>query len=333
MCSKRISPIDNVSNDDFIKIVQDMKPKIGFFGGRYFVSGKKSYTMNQITEKFSKNISPDLGKVIFEKDAQATALLKNANCFQKMLTKIKQKNGNRHFKSNHPEFVGKEAVLQAIADRSGLSTVNPQPQRTGDSPLQTVNPQPQRTGDSPLQTVNQQPQRTGDSPLQTVNQQPQNNGILDQRVQKLIEEKNFTVALWSIVYSDVPKDEQKRCYYELVEAYRKQGDFDNDFDQINQHCQRSLPSEYLPEIYRRLASNHCKEAKKESDYITAGKFVQAYGGKQDDCDEILLDVVEWHISENAPNAQVKIAKTLEQLYDKCHVRLKELMPKLKAMAW
>jgi hypothetical protein len=144
--NKRISPLDNVSHNDFIKIVQDMKPKIGVFGGRYFVSGKKSYTMNQIAEKLWNAFGTgrvdekaELGQVIIEKDKQATAMLKKASCFQRVMTKIKQKEGNRQFKKHCPLLIGKETILRvfvAVArkreaseeGRSQLPTVNPPPQ-------------------------------------------------------------------------------------------------------------------------------------------------------------------------------------------------------------
>jgi hypothetical protein len=278
-----------------------MKPKIGVFGGRYFVSGKKSYTMNQITEKFSKNVSPDLGRVIFEKDAQATALLKNGNCFQKMLTTIKQKNGNRQFKNHFPKFVGKKAVLQAFEEASRRAT------------SETACSARFRTGNFPpvpLQPLNS---------TVTLEKDPPQELTPVEKVQKLIEAKNFSVALWSITSSDVPKDEQKRCYYELVEAYRKQENFNGYFGEAVRQFKRWLPDEYQQEIYRQLAYNHCKEAKDDYDYRIAGEFMLAIGPWE--YDDVFLDVAQAHMIEL--NFE-KALKVLSLLSDKNSERAQEI---------
>lgn len=107
--------LDHVSNEEFIKIVQEMKPEIGDWGGRKFVRGKDSYTMNQITKRYQKTKgSVELDNIIYDKDRQATEMLKNASCLQKWLTKIKQNWGNSRFKNENPIFIGKEAILQSI---------------------------------------------------------------------------------------------------------------------------------------------------------------------------------------------------------------------------
>lgn len=203
MSGKRISPLDRVNNEEFIRIVKDLKPKIGLCGGRYFESGKKSYSMNQITAKFCKAFENgegvDLGRVIFEKDAQATAMLKKANCFQKMMTKIKQKEGNRQFKKEHTQFIGKEAVLQSFARVivDGLNQPLLQPRRESEP-----------------------------TPLQ--------------KVKKAMEDGALDEALSNIV--NVPESERMDCYLDLFEAYRKRGDF-KDFDAGCEKFKDSMPTD------------------------------------------------------------------------------------------
>lgn len=130
-----MTKIQKVNLQGLEKIVQEMKPKIGFFGGRYFTTSEKTYTMNQIT-KMAADLGIDssnaLMRTIRNKNKKANVLLKKACCFQKKMTKLKQKYGNLKFNKLHPTFGGKEPFLVASQSiipspkitLSALSSVN-----------------------------------------------------------------------------------------------------------------------------------------------------------------------------------------------------------------
>lgn len=138
-----MSHLDKVSAAEFKEIVREMKPIIGCFGGRYFKAKKRSYTMNQITETYirlhdSREMSlygqegVELSTLILEKDKKATALLGKASCFQKKMTRIKQKWGNKIFKNQHSKFIGKKdafdmmsAALRLINEASPVKPAKP----------------------------------------------------------------------------------------------------------------------------------------------------------------------------------------------------------------
>lgn len=117
--------LDKVSASEFKKIVFEMKPKIGWFGGRYFKTAKRTYTMNQIIKKYFDLIDSravnlfgkeggEISTLLIDKDNAATALLKKGSCFQKKMTKYKQKWGNRIFKNKESKFIGKRAAFEMM---------------------------------------------------------------------------------------------------------------------------------------------------------------------------------------------------------------------------
>lgn len=121
--------LEKVGAAEFKQIVADMKPTIGLMGGRYFKTAKSTYTMNQIINRYFELIDARAltlygqeGGLILEKDKEATALLEKASCFQKHMTAVKQKWGNRIFKSRHSKFIGKKGAFDMI--EAALSLVN-----------------------------------------------------------------------------------------------------------------------------------------------------------------------------------------------------------------
>lgn len=135
--------LDKVSIREFKEIVREIKPKIGFFGGRYFKTLKKTYTMNQITKKYFDLIDSgvvnrfgqegvEISTLIVGKNKQANILLKKGSCFQKKMTKLKRKLGNRIFKSKNSKFIGKASAFEL------MTAVSRAPSNSQTSPIETL---------------------------------------------------------------------------------------------------------------------------------------------------------------------------------------------------
>jgi hypothetical protein len=143
-----MSHLDKVGLREFKEIIREMKPKIGVFGGRYFKTAKRTYTMNQIIKKYfelqdSRAVSPfgqegvEISTLIVDKDKQATDLLKKGSCFQKKMTKLKQKLGNRIFKNHYSKYIGKTTAFQLM---KAVSQVSNEEAHTGVSGLKSKKP-------------------------------------------------------------------------------------------------------------------------------------------------------------------------------------------------
>lgn len=265
--------LDKVSFQEFVNIVQEMKPTIGFFGGRYFKVGMKSYTANQIAKRFSSEFGDqrdEIGRIIFEKNQEGNALLKKASCFKKWATKLKQKCGNQAFKKQNPEFIGKEAVLRALEPVSTpvSSQVSSQPSTQIRQPERVV---PERVIEG-LALVEEDDAET-----------------FAKKISDLVRQSQLNVVRVKIRL--FPEEERKELVRITAEALRKEGVFVTNFGfGFNFLLGLMFTEEEAEKTLKNLAYNCIKDG----DYHLANRFITE---AELDHDEIYLDAIESFLAE------------------------------------